>query len=768
MTLPADEVLLQQYACEFCHLSFTSLPNLRRHQTHAHGRSQLRTHMAVVAAYAVRGLPQCSHCNEFFLTWRNFQIHLERNCCQALTTRSTLMPGLPIPSTQTGGPYPLLTESHLTQLLSKPHGLATLGCIKARQWNMLQQMQPALTDLTNYCVICGVFSNRPQELNQHYRTQHSQLLPHVLSKASQLCRSQASNSPCRFCRRSFRRSHQCPVMTQAALLLINTDSTGQSYASPGQTALRCDVCGVQCQAIAQLQHHLSQIHRLEPQDWDPLRDMLGSGNVCSHCLACFADKASVRQHICLGQCSSFDPLRQPAELPVPPDWQAIIHQGEINELRQAPMKRLALTLRCQFCQTHFQRTGDLSLHLQTVHARLWQESQHIVQLLIASCQCHGCLCNPMTTASGLQHVCVLLRQLGMMVMKMALTLFLPWTFNRASMTTALHSLSDHAAMPQILQSILDRNFTDLWTAPQLLQVLRTRCLQCGQEMHPAELRDHVTRVHVPALYDTLLPQLLSAFGREATSDYQCDACTLIYNQPATGLELAHEYTDRQLLAQLHLKHQCPVVYQVARLLLPDGLGNPVYTAEDSEMLETFRHLGPLLKLDRYDRPDAVRAPKKAKREQHSPVTSEGDTKKILQVIGPALTQSGCRATSTQATRLLDLLHANRAPGSSTISDAEGGGMEAEAEPETADRPAPGSQLHAAEMLPHTAPAKDLSGQTPQIGPVQRDGSAEGRSPATWSADPGERLSFSEMESTNIRPEDNLSASNHAPTHGQIR
>jgi hypothetical protein len=25
-----------------------------------------------------------------------------------------------------------------------------------------------------------------------------------------------------------------------------------------------------------------------------------------------------------------------------------------------------------------------------------------------------------------------------------------------------------------------------------------------------------------------------------------------------------------------------------------------------------------------------------------------------------------------------------------------------------------------------------------------------------------------MESTNIRPEDNLSASNHAPTHGQIR
>jgi hypothetical protein len=25
-----------------------------------------------------------------------------------------------------------------------------------------------------------------------------------------------------------------------------------------------------------------------------------------------------------------------------------------------------------------------------------------------------------------------------------------------------------------------------------------------------------------------------------------------------------------------------------------------------------------------------------------------------------------------------------------------------------------------------------------------------------------------MESTNIRPEDNLSASDHAPTHGQIR
>ena len=58
-------------------------------------------------------------------------------------------------------------------------------------------------------------------------------------------------------------------MTQSALILINTDCTGHSYAKPGETALRCDVCGEKFQELRLLHHHLHQLHKLEPQDWGP-------------------------------------------------------------------------------------------------------------------------------------------------------------------------------------------------------------------------------------------------------------------------------------------------------------------------------------------------------------------------------------------------------------------------------------------------------------------------------------------------------------------
>ena len=84
---------------------------------------------------------------------------------------------------------PRLTEANLTQLLAKPYGKAVLECIKARHWNLLQQMASATEDLTSHCMICGIFLSRPQEMNMQYRTQHGSLVPHAQTKASQLCRS---------------------------------------------------------------------------------------------------------------------------------------------------------------------------------------------------------------------------------------------------------------------------------------------------------------------------------------------------------------------------------------------------------------------------------------------------------------------------------------------------------------------------------------------------------------------------------------------------
>ena len=83
-------------------------------------------------------------------------------------------------------------------------------------------------------------------------------------------------------------------------------------------------------------------------------------------------------------------------------------------------------------------------------------------------------------------------------------------------------------------------------------------------------------------------------------------------------------------------------------------------------------------------------------------------------------------------RLLDLLHANRAPGPTSISDSEGGRMETGRDDEGGA--GPGHLLHATEMLPHPTLGGDIPGQVAQTGSEQRDRSVEGSGHQTRDAD----------------------------------
>ena len=575
------------------------------------------------------------------------------------------------------------------------------------------------------------------------------------------------HSPCRFCDRSFRRFHQCPVIFQAAILLINTDCTGGSSQQPGDAVLRCDVCGACHDDLRALHDHLHQQHKLEPQEWDPLRDLLRQDPVCSHCLFCFSCKSAVRQHITLGQCSSFDPLRTPADQPVLQVWQDLLHNGTLEEFRQVSMQRLDLTLKCQLCKAGFQRTGDLSLHLQPVHTALWTASQHITQLLITTCQCNGCICNSTTNASGLQHVCVPYRQLGMLVLKLSMPLFTPWQFARPSVTRYLQSISDSTAAELIIDCLLRRDFQQLWTNPLLLELSRTRCLQCGQQMHPAELRDHLTCVHALAsdVSDKLLPQLLTVLRHETTNDCQCDACTLIYNHPATGHETEKDMTHRALLAQIHPQHQCPVLLQLCRPLLQP------YGHRDAARSRGHRNAGNLqvsgTSLDHGE----IRASRRRQREQES----QGDSKKgrartrhgaTPPCNGPAASEGGCRTTGTEAARLMDLLHANRAPGPVTVSDSEGQRMETTTEDE--NRADAGDQPSTPEEPSDAAPGRVLSVQSAEAGSEQRHRPAEGGSPQTWDAEQRQCLPVPTVEPPAAGPAHDDAGADTAPQDGEIR
>ena len=771
LTLPGDEALLKPFRCPFCDFACNSLANLRRHLTNVHGHTQLRTHFTTVASHAVGGLPQCSHCLEAFTSWRNFQIHLERNCCQVLEQTRPFAQKLPIPM-HTAQEYPKLTPADLTLLMTKPYGPTALICVQERNWDTLQQMPAATTDWTHHCVLCGLFCNRPQDLNLHMRTQHPTLLPHVMSKASQLGRAQASNSPCRFCNKTFRRVHQCPVMVQAAMLLVNTDPTGLSYQCPGSNVLRCDVCNEQFQDVQLLHRHLHQQHRLEPLDWDPLRDMLaGTEPVCSHCLAIFAEKSSLRQHITLGQCQNFNPARLPTENPINAEWQELLQSGDIAKLREAPQMRLRLTLRCQFCQTSFQRTGDLSLHLQTVHSVLWGYSQSHVQVLVEAGRRLGCLCNPMTHASGLQHICVAFRQLGMMVQKLTQPMFLPWTFERAQLRLYMTAVTQDPISEQICEVLHMRHFDKLWTDPMMVQFLRTRCLLCGLHLHPAEVTGHLHRVHPLDLTDhrMLMPQLLQAICKENLTDHKCDVCTQIYNYPLHGHEDAQEMADRSVLAQIHLQHQCPVVLQIALLLQDHGAltathGRGRRDVGDLQADGAFVGAGKIRSTRRRQGEQETQtewgAARRTRRRHDAP--SEGD--------GSTLVKSGCGATGAQASRLMDLLHANRAPGIAPIVGPEGSRVETTIDGEAGEH---GPELHPAQMLPDPTHGHDAESESHQISQMQQRGSSEEGGLGPGSFDSRGELSVPTMEHSGPGPSDDQSDAHlpdqdgevHGATHG---
>lgn len=765
-TLTATEAQTRPFSCSFCTFTCGSLPNLRRHMTNTHGHTQLRTHFTTVASFAVRGLPQCNHCLEMFPSWRNFQIHLERNCCQALTSVLHSHRNRTYRMTSESD-HPKLTAASLTLLLSKPYGLNALQCVKERNWNALLQLPAALADWTHHCSLCGVFCNRPQDMNLHLRTQHPLLLPHVLCKASQLGRAQASNSPCRFCHKTFRRVHQCPIMVQAALLLVNTDDSGQSFFSPGDAVLRCDICAEQFQEIMQLHCHLYEQHRLEPLDWEPLRDMLaGTEPVCAHCTAIFTEKSALRQHITQGQCMQFNPVRQPAEIPVHGDWQEIIRSGDIAQLHQAPQKRMHLTLRCQFCQIAFQRTGDLSLHLQTVHSLLWNEAKSHVQMLVEASSYIGCLCNPKTNASGLQHICVAYRQIGMMVQKMNQPMFLPWTFERTQIRQFLHAITKEAIGNHICETVHNRLFSDLWTNPLFVQFFRTRCMLCGLQFHPAELMNHARTAHPSDMRvsRTLMLQLLPALRRENPADHQCEICQQIFNLPVNGHETQQEMADRSVLAQIHLQHQCPVLFQLLLLLQNHGVRSTLHTGRlgnvgDIPTNEPTPEAGEVRTARRRQRSqeDQTGAPparRTCRRRRQDP---SGD--------GPTPSQGGRRAAGAEATRLMDMLHANRVTSIATSASQEGHRVEATTEDETGE---PGPADHAAAMPAHTASGRDPALSGHQAGTMFQRGSTEEDSHGTGPSDPGRSLSVPTLEPSSAEPQDHTAGAHFPAQDGEVR
>ena len=762
-----DEAQAPIHHCSFCQKQFDSLPNLRRHQTHAHGQQQLRTHTVTIASHAKHGLPICMHCHKSFSTWRRFTIHMERNCCQALGSATSSMR---IPSTAAA--KKALSSQDLTLLLSKPYGQSLVQAVQTGQWSALRAMTQAHAELRNHCILCGTYHGRPQELNLHLRTQHGPYVANVHAKAAQFGKSQASITPCFYCEKAFLRQHQCPFWTQIALLQVNLPDTGT--ANCPDVVLRCEICTRQFDSLQALHSHLFTNHRLEIHDWQPTRDLLASEPVCAHCFSCFADRPAVRQHITRGQCLEFNAAKPEEEMSVAQHWQQMIVTGDLGPLHNSPMLRLSMTLHCQLCGVRFERQQDLAHHLQFGHADRWTHAQTMTQLLMqVGSLTTRCICNPQTTSRGVTHVCPAYRQLSMLALRVDQELYLPWTFNSETIRSFLAGVQNHVTVDTIVQILADRKFTDLWMHPSVSHLLSNVCLICGGTFHPAVLSEHVKAMHSTrcSWIPMILPQLLPEFLTSMTNDFQCISCHMIFNLPPTEDLTPEQLQPRAQLVQIHAQHHCPVALQTA-LLLTHGLHTGKRGSSDERCggLGSLQGDGPTPSEGQVCPRSGGRKRYKKAQAHPCPGNQEGDTRsdQTGEAHGQHAAETGCRAPIDEKARLLRLLSANRDPGPSASTVATSQRMACSDETEEPNDNG-GEPVCAIEISPVSRHGSTDGGSGEEACTNRSTRSALADSPEPWRGDQGRELPLSTLvpdtEDTDSHQEGAHLNATHAEVHG---
>eukprot|EP00435_Cladocopium_sp_Y103_P073905 s131_g45.t1 len=559
---PADartSEVLPTLFCRWCNFQTTSIPNLRRHCTNIHNAPVFRIHEACFTQFAYKGTPQCSHCFVTFPNWRQFRLHLERHVCQvpdptgALTSQS----GSPA-----GSPQALpIDQFHVMH--SQHFGSELADLLHYQNWDALKRHEDARTFLIHNCPACGLWNGRTQAVHTHLKQHRPFNLKGVWEKAAQLSHLNCSSSPCGFCGKEFKRSHSCTVMTHAAFIWMNALDASER----AQALLQCSVCNQVCDSFQSLNQHLKDQHIIQLCSYNAARDCLPGSTACAHCGAVFETAEGVRQHINDARCAHYDASASPETRNMDRNWDFLLASGDFRILKHDARRKMSCTLHCQFCFAKYTRQLDLSAHLAQAHTELWMTSHGTLRLLLDTVYGPlGCMCNPSASDRSLTHTCPALRQAAMAFHRSQVPLLIPTQFTPALIAEKLQFVPAHPALTLIQQALINRDFTTLWTQPDIATLLRTHCLMCGGVYHPAELALHIQRDHVLEAQRShiFMQQLVDALRDDCQHDWNCPACGLTFNSAPTQTDQSE---DRLLQQDIHLRSSCPTTQQCCYLFL---------------------------------------------------------------------------------------------------------------------------------------------------------------------------------------------------------
>ena len=467
-----------------------------------------------------------------------------------------------------------LSDFDLQNIKSQEWGSRVLTIVGTRNWHHLRREQTACQYLAKRCCLCDHFFGRAQELHQHLKIMHPEFWPHTMIKGKMLTQMYGEDPPCPFCTELFKNCHQCTVWTQIALLLVYGGGSADMTAEQSNTIRTCDICNETFTSQELLHTHLVQEHRLTSSSFNPARDCVDGEPACIHCGALYDSLESLRSHINQGRCDQFDPSLPTEVIDVRDIWRDALCSGQLANVLRDPHNRLQLTLRCQHCSLRFQRPNDLAGHLVSAHSQLWQASQGLTHLFMELLyEMTGCLCNPGIAQVRTNHVCVPLRQLSMLFLRLDGQILFPHTPTEAELALLVSQRLDRSSRFLIEQIITERQLTQLWHHDMLLTLLRGTCLLCAEQHGAADLQLHLYEVHKcgTPLVKFFIQQLLPRFMDVNDTDYKCYACLQVFNTSASTAEVAPD-PDRTQAALAHFRAQCPCLLQVAILLAKTAHG----------------------------------------------------------------------------------------------------------------------------------------------------------------------------------------------------
>ncbi|CAL1162120.1 unnamed protein product [Cladocopium goreaui] len=389
----------------------------------------------------------------------------------------------------------LITDAELHNLKQQRFGANLLQIVQDRNWERVATDQEACQYLASRCIICSFQFSRCQELHQHYRLNHPELWEHAPQKGIQLTNLFSTDSPCTCCGALFL-THMCPTWSQIAVLLVNGAGVDTSDIEPiTDVRQRCDLCLEFFSTPAKLVQHLQEAHGLQGLGFNVSRDSLDNQTACAHCGTLFQTMGGLKSHIVQGRCQFFNPQAATETIDIDPLWREACLDGRFLEILKPPGNRLRLTVVCQACGKGCKRAADLSLHLQTAHARLWRQSQRLTQVLVDIFYQQQCFCNPSTGLKRGHHICLPFRQLAMCFHRLACEPFAPTVITDQTLQATLSDKLPRSDRYIIEQALVHRQFKTLWQETAPLKLLRQQCLFCGARPHTADLALHLREEH---------------------------------------------------------------------------------------------------------------------------------------------------------------------------------------------------------------------------------------------------------------------------------